>query len=466
MLTFTDGKLDLNGQTLTLKGDITNTVSGGLKGSNSSNMILNGNYSPVLSFDVTTPGTTNALLSLTINSSGQMPSLGSALEIKGILDFDAGKLDIASSNLTIDPAATITGYDATNHIVAGSADYSATNGRLIRFIKNTTVTADQVFPIGTTTSYTPCYIQNTNIVGTNYKINLFDKVLTHGTNGVEVVTGTIMRTWDIVPDDEALANATTLKLQWDNADESANFQKADVEIFKNKHIAGVDEAWTLVPGVLTRQIATNPYTVSVDGITDFSNFTGNSENFGYSPLPVELVSLEATCEGNNKTEITWATATETNNSFFTLETSENTNNWTVIGTVKGAGNSNHMINYTFLHDCNGSVVKYYRLKQTDFDGKFTYSKVIKVLPCESSNTGFNVYPNPFAKEVTLFFNSETDQNVDVVVEDARGQVVFLQSYEMVKGNNKTKLNLADLMPGTYFVFLQGMDEQPYRIIKH
>jgi hypothetical protein len=291
-------------------------------------------------------------------------------------------------------------------------------------------------------------------------------VLTHGTNGVEVVTGTIMRTWDIVPDDEALANSTTLKLQWDNADESANFQKADVEIFKNKHIAGVDETWTLVPGVLTRQIATNPYTVSVDGITDFSNFTGNSENFGYSPLPIQLVSLDATCQGNNKTEIVWTTATETNNSFFTLETSENTNNWSVIGTVKGAGNSNHVINYTFLHDCNGSVVKYYRLKQTDFDGKFTYSKVVKVLPCESSNTGFNVYPNPFAKEVTLFFNSETDQNVDVVVEDARGQVVFLQSYEMAKGNNRTKLNLADLMPGTYFVFLQGMDEQPYRIIKH
>jgi trimeric autotransporter adhesin len=67
-LTFNGGKVDINGSTLTLNGTVTNTTTGGLKGSASSNLTLGGAVSPSLSFDQTTLGTTNLLNNLSINT--------------------------------------------------------------------------------------------------------------------------------------------------------------------------------------------------------------------------------------------------------------------------------------------------------------------------------------------------------------------------------------------------------------
>ncbi|MEP6673888.1 MAG: hypothetical protein ABJA78_01990 [Ferruginibacter sp.] len=124
-LTLTTGKLAIGANTLTLSGNVINTVPNGITGSMNSNLIINGTVSPVLSFDQTTPAISNALNNLTINSSGQAALLGSDLEVNGTMLFTAGKLQINGNTLNLkgNISNTVTGgikgSGTSNLIISG-----------------------------------------------------------------------------------------------------------------------------------------------------------------------------------------------------------------------------------------------------------------------------------------------------------------------------------------------------------
>jgi hypothetical protein len=90
-----------------------------------------------------------------------------------------------------------------------------------------------------------------------------------------------------------------------------------------------------------------------------------------NPLPIELLSFSAKAEGESVL-VRWETATETNNDFFTIERSNDVKNWVVIGYVDGAGNSNRPLSYRFTDNQPLEGISYYRLRQTDYDGKYEY----------------------------------------------------------------------------------------------
>lgn len=102
--------------------------------------------------------------------------------------------------------------------------------------------------------------------------------------------------------------------------------------------------------------------------------------FPVNTLPIELAYFKATCS-KDEVQLHWVTMTETNNAFFTIESSDNINEFRPIAVVQGAGNSNEMLEYSIDVE---TKAKYFRLKQTDFDGKFTYSDVIAV-DCEDNH---------------------------------------------------------------------------------
>ncbi|MBI5217670.1 MAG: hypothetical protein HY958_01900, partial [Bacteroidia bacterium] len=94
--------------------------------------------------------------------------------------------------------------------------------------------------------------------------------------------------------------------------------------------------------------------------SSYSPITFGSKT-GKNPLPIELLSFTATCTQNQapspkpqepKTKnpailLEWSTATETNNAYFTIERSSDAQNWELIATVNGAGNSNTVLNYSY-----------------------------------------------------------------------------------------------------------------------
>ena len=119
-----------------------------------------------------------------------------------------------------------------------------------------------------------------------------------------------------------------------------------------------------------------------------------------NPLPIELLYFDPWySQKDNNAKIEWVTASERNNDFFTIEKSLNGENWETVSILDGAGNSSKELFYQITDDMPYFGVSYYRLKQTDFDGSFTYSEVKSInntnddLVLVISNGDLNVYGN-------------------------------------------------------------------------
>ncbi len=134
---------------------------------------------------------------------------------------------------------------------------------------------------------------------------------------------------------------------------------------------------------------------SIDNKGTVFGSTGGTVNCtsgcGNTTLPVELMYFEGEFEKN--VILSWATATEINNEYFSLERSENGKDFYEIARIEGHGNSEEMIEYTYEDDSYESAVEFYRLKQVDFDGQFEIFKAIRVeTNAGQAENSFKVFP--------------------------------------------------------------------------
>ena len=161
-------------------------------------------------------------------------------------------------------------------------------------------------------------------------------------------------------------------------------------------------------------------------------------------LPIELLTFTANCKGN-AILLKWSTATETNNDFFSIEKSIDAINYELLGKVNGAGNSSQTLNYSFVDPNPIEGTGYYRLKQTDFGGKYKYSKIISVNCVKIKPENIIVYPNPASYSITieLLGNNRT---LPLEIINAKGQTVFSGTI-----TNKTNLTTSGLISGMYFI---------------
>ena len=94
-------------------------------------------------------------------------------------------------------------------------------------------------------------------------------------------------------------------------------------------------------------------------------------------LPIELLYFSVVdCKTGNL--LSWSTASERNNNYFNIEKTKDGKDWSSIMTENGAGNSSNILYYSFVDENVESIINYYRLKQTDYDGKFKYSEIISI----------------------------------------------------------------------------------------
>lgn len=178
------------------------------------------------------------------------------------------------------------------------------------------------------------------------------------------------------------------------------------------------------------------------------------------PLPVEWLQT-GVVEKDGAAFIFWSTATEYNNSHFEIEKANQENVFEKIGTVQGAGYSHEINEYNFTDHTYGNHDVYYRIKQVDFDGKYTYSNVISLSGKQnvSGNTPkILLYPNYFSnadlkKEVVI--EGLPQGNHEFVLINSKGQVLKQKSfYSENNERNKIEVDKAHL-PGNYFLILQA-----------
>tara|TARA_B100000809_G_scaffold266673_1_gene330645 strand:- start:1275 stop:2216 length:942 start_codon:yes stop_codon:yes gene_type:complete len=190
------------------------------------------------------------------------------------------------------------------------------------------------------------------------------------------------------------------------------------------------------------------------------------------PLPIELISFTASVRDEH-IRLDWATVTEINNDYFTVERSKNGLSFESIGEVAGNGNSNTPINYELYDDSPIIGTSYYRLKQTDFDGEFEYFNLIAVNlnKDEDGICTLHVYPNPCVGSCVINLKDCPLENNQVNIElyDAFGKKIVNRITPKSKNQDISfHLNSSNnLAPGVYIVrsTANGKNESSKIIVK-
>ena len=207
------------------------------------------------------------------------------------------------------------------------------------------------------------------------------------------------------------------------------------------------------------RIIFNSLNVTADGY-----YTLGTRNFHASPLPIQLLTFTAK-ENGTYVDFSWSTASERNNDFFTLEKSQNGEIFEAFLSIKGAGNSTTLLNYKSRDENPYSGITYYRLKQTDYDKKNSYSDIVFV-DIASQTERFTVFPNPnngnFKIGLPYFLNTE----IFVTLQSDNGKIIF-SNLKIFKDKDGfyTVNNQSDLARGNYILTVTfGHEEFRRKII--
>ena len=169
-------------------------------------------------------------------------------------------------------------------------------------------------------------------------------------------------------------------------------------------------------------------------------------------LPIELAAFGAK-QQKDAIQINWTTATEINNSYFTIEKSTNGTEFYPLAKVRGAGNSTFNISYSYVDHAPVAGISYYRLKQTDFDGRNEtfYPVAVNFKSVGDKKLNIVVSGNPFRDELKFSVVGEDRDEVEIDLLNTQGVSIY-HSIENVSENNFiTITNLTDIRPGIYFL---------------
>ncbi len=424
-ITYNGGTLTLGANTVTLNGTSKQTISG------------------ITSFP--------AFNNLTVNNSNpsQAIELSAPISVSGVFTLTDGHVLTSSTNsLTLAASASI----VLNAPV--TQDSSFVKGPLNHTIATTSSTT-KVFPIGatnimkkaqltvtqvaaTSTIYTAQYFKSSpSVLGWTLPGD-FDKVTNVGYYEINKGAGSGV----------ASASVTLDYFAEDEVNDPVNLAVAK----------GNPNAWTNIGGV-GNTFPSGSITSSVN-FTTFSFFALANRSGGSNPLPISLLQFKGS-KKENDVLLDWLTAAEINNEYFEIERSIDNTNFSNIGKVNSNKiNSNMLEKYSFTDTDPLKGENYYRLKQVDVDGKFTYSKSIMVyfedISSAKHNNFFTIYPNPTSKD-NINIKAESTympyEEVYIYMVDIHGKEFF--SNVLVTDENGSFLQAIDvdknIKPGIYLI---------------
>jgi hypothetical protein len=200
-----------------------------------------------------------------------------------------------------------------------------------------------------------------------------------------------------------------------------------------------------VPGV-NGGTTSNPQ-VNRTGLTSanlVNSFYIGSINSVNTPLPITLISFTASVV-NGDVVLKWTTAAEIDNDYFTIQRSLDGMGWENILRVEGGGTNGNTKSYSTKDPSPYAGASYYRLMQTDIDGKSTYSFVVSINQ-GNKNAEIVIFPNPAGDHIKIIFPSSG--RYEVALLNSNGQLMYHP--EEVNGTNMV-LNVSGMKSGIYFI---------------
>jgi hypothetical protein len=167
------------------------------------------------------------------------------------------------------------------------------------------------------------------------------------------------------------------------------------------------------------------------------------------PTPVKLTSFNGDYS-NGVARLNWQTSQELNNDRFELYRSFDGNNFELATSIAGAGNSSVPKNYTYQDHINLDGNVYYKLKQVDIDGKFSFSNIIK-LSSNDAKASFKIYPNPVVNNFAASFSAPKSGVATLLIRNTSGQTVYKKSLSIVKGDNTVSIGAQQFSTGMYYI---------------
>lgn len=245
--------------------------------------------------------------------------------------------------------------------------------------------------------------------------------------------------FEVTPTTNAGLNATVV-LTYDENDLS--FAEANLVVYKRPK-SGTN--WVLVPGS-TLNTTNNTLTFVVD------SFSVLSPGDVAAPLPVQWLQVHAHAKGQN-VQLEWATASEMNNHYFEVLHSKNGQDFTAIGRVEGAGTTSITKHYKFVESKIQTGVHYFMIRQVDFDGTSSNSKVVSI---KIDGQTMAIYPNPGKQSFRL---NGLEGQASLRVFNLNGQIVLssqIQGSEVV--------DLPNLPQGFYWLEI-SQKGSPIQVLK-
>jgi hypothetical protein len=174
-----------------------------------------------------------------------------------------------------------------------------------------------------------------------------------------------------------------------------------------------------------------------------------------NPLPIQLLEFTAKYTGE-EVNLKWETASEINNDYFSIERSNDGVNFETVATIKGANNSTINKEYSFTDETPLFGTSYYRLKQTDFDGKSETFKTVAVTKMGKLNQSESmvVYSNHFDESLTAKVQLTERGSVEIQVISINGGNIISQNFQAEEGMNLLELNANGILKaGVYIIRL-------------
>lgn len=261
----------------------------------------------------------------------------------------------------------------------------------------------------------------------------------------------------------------------------------------NPYLGGVADGFSLNKLIQTACVFTgnSPYLggtadgFSLNTLTQTACvFTGNSPYFGGTAdgqsfsdcgcggwcavgLPIDLLYFDAILQPDKTVLCKWETETEINNDYFTIEKTTDGTTLEFVANINGAGNSNTALYYDATDNNPYYGISYYRLKQTDYNGDYSYSE-LRPINLEGLDI-INFFPNPAEGHIDVLLYSSVETTVNINLYNLLGQAVTIASQMKIeKGLNKLYVDVSSFSMGYYMleaVTDSGLYQSQKKLIK-
>ncbi len=296
-----------------------------------------------------------------------------------------------------------------------------------------------------------------------------DTVYAHKFTGAQIGTSPITNPggattvhpayWMLYRYGNGTSTSTNLEFSFANGNLNSGVSASDLKLFNR----GITETtgWTAANTTAASAVFSTQTVVFAQTQTIYNKqiMVGANNN----PLPVTMLYINA--KANNLDAIVrWATGTEINCRGFALERSVDGKTFEEINFIKGAGNSRTTQQYSYKDADIFTATKtaYYRLKQVDFDGSYTYSEVVTAKQEGVQAEQISIYPNPVMDKLTIEIETLKGGGADVIITDITGKTISILAINVSKGFNKYELNnTTDLTNGVYMITIVQNGQKVY-----